>query len=255
MVQLMTITTLQRLSTPCCSHGLMNTSMNASVLTTLSPSLAFLTFLDPRTSLLDPVPSTNLPSTLPTNASITSFKRSSSRAMSSSTTAKASPILCHRSPTLIIWNACGFYRISLAGLSTLWMIKHDTHWRRWITQWSKCLQAFQHLLSTTSTDQLLIRLRASLTKTLTHLTLTLSPYFEATASGEGNEGSGSINLLVIPLRILVSKMRSSTSLCTNSASKMNKLRVIRMDSQYTCSDNSKSHHLIIASVLLYDTAC
>jgi hypothetical protein len=175
----------------------MNTSTNASVETTLSPSLAFSTFPDPRTSLPDPIPSTNLPSTLPTNASITSFRKSSSRAMSPSTTAKASPVLCHRSPTLIIQNACDFCRISLAGLSTLWMIKHDAHRRRRITRWSKHLEnvgeiippsrsaqwtarAFQHSRSTTSTDQLLIQPRVSLTETLTHSTLTLSLYFEAT---------------------------------------------------------------------------
>ena len=49
-------------------------------------------------------------------------------------------------------------------------------------------------------DQLLIGPRASLTKTSTHSTLTLSPYFEATAGGEG---SGSINPLVVDQLMLI----------------------------------------------------
>jgi hypothetical protein len=64
MAQPTTVATLRRHSTLCCSHGLMNTSMNASVETTLPPSLAFSTFPEPRTSLTDPTPSINLPSTL-----------------------------------------------------------------------------------------------------------------------------------------------------------------------------------------------
>ena len=109
----------------------------------MSHSLAFSTFPDPRTSLPDPIPLTKLPSTFPTNASITSFKRSSSRAMSLSTTAKASPVLCHRSPTLIIRNACAFCRISLVGFFTLWTI--NAHRRR-ITRWSKHLENVREII-------------------------------------------------------------------------------------------------------------
>jgi len=74
----------------------------------------FVTFIglfdlsEPQNLTSRPIPSINLPSTLPTNTSITSFRRSSSRAMSPSTTAGASPVLCHRSPTLIIENARDF---------------------------------------------------------------------------------------------------------------------------------------------------
>ena len=137
--------------------------------------------------------------------------------MSSNTTAKASPVLCHRSPTLIVRNACGFYRISLAGFFTVWTIKHDAHRRRRITRWSKHLenvgeiippsrsaqwtaQAFQHLPSTTSTDRSLIQPRVSLTETSTHSILTLSPYFEATPPVTTQQPVG---------RVLVPSIRSS----------------------------------------------
>jgi hypothetical protein len=99
MVQPTTMATLRRHSTLCCSRGLMNASTNASVEMTLSPSLAFSTFPEPRTSLPDPIPSINLLSTLLTNTFIALFRRSSSRVMSLSTTVRASPVLCYRSLT------------------------------------------------------------------------------------------------------------------------------------------------------------
>jgi hypothetical protein len=54
MMQPTTMTTLRK-HYPLLSHGLMNTSTNASV-KTLSPSLTFLAFMDPRISLPNPIP-------------------------------------------------------------------------------------------------------------------------------------------------------------------------------------------------------
>jgi hypothetical protein len=61
-------------------------------------------------------------------------------------------------------------------------------------------RAFQHSPSTTSTDQLLIQPRVSLTETLTRSALTLSPYFEATPPVMRQQPVG---------RVLIPSIRSS----------------------------------------------
>jgi len=81
-----------------CLLGLTNPSMNIPVVMILSPLSAFSTFPDPRTSCPNPILLTSLPSTLPMSTSITSFRRSSSKAMSPSLTAKASSALSYKYP-------------------------------------------------------------------------------------------------------------------------------------------------------------
>ena len=193
MAQPTTVTILRRQSTLSCSHGLMNTSMNASVGMISSLSSVFLTFPGPITSRLDPIPSISLPSTLPINASITSFRRSSLRAMSLNTTATASPVLCHRYPTSIIQNACNYCGINLADLSIMDGQARSVPKNAMVGAFRKSganhsslrsaqrtAQAFQHSPSTTSTDPLLIQLRGSLNQILMNSALTLSAYFVAT---------------------------------------------------------------------------